>query len=79
MCVCVCACVHVCVYVCVCVCACVCLRVCVCVCARSQVINPLILPLAALFFGLGWLVMKQKFLLVYMPLYEAEGARLMSY
>jgi len=38
------------------------------------VINPLILPLAALFFGLGWAVMKHKFLYVHMQLYEGEGA-----
>ena len=37
-------------------------------------INPLILPLAALFFGLGWAVMKHKFLYVHMQLYEGEGA-----
>jgi hypothetical protein len=38
-----------------------------------SVINPVILPLAALYFALGFVVLKYKMLYVYLPLYEGEG------
>ncbi len=41
--------------------------------ATYSVIHPLILPFVALYFGVGYLVMKYKLVYVHVSTYEGEG------